>query len=423
MILHLAFTCCLLGLTVLNYYVGRRNVLYPAFLFSLVWLVGFCLYMVPLVETDELAPYTLAVVVSCVVFFSAGAAIFRRRVYPSQVAVYSGRSVMPKRAIFFYCLAVLPVFFWETQRLSAQGGVEGLLASARVAIIEAVQSGEKPYENLVYSTAATLAMFVAFVFLIEAREWRKERAWVWGSILVALAYAVLSTGRTMLLALVSGLVGIYLLKQRRFSAKDAWRFVRWPLAIFLVLFSVLVPFTENISRGSEGPTATGMFETYVFGYAVLPLAAFNHVLLHPSEYKYDPNHTFSRVLPILARFSGVKYIPPPIIDDYVWVPLPANVYTALKFYYVDFGLSGMLVAMFLIGASQTWLFRRALAGEHFYIFLFALSFFPLLMVAFDDQYSLVFTAPSVYLFSIAYFQILRAFRLGGHARLHSPGIS
>jgi len=49
---------CVLGLMVFNYYAGRRNVLYPAFLFSLIWLVVSSLYMVPLIEVDKLGAYT-----------------------------------------------------------------------------------------------------------------------------------------------------------------------------------------------------------------------------------------------------------------------------------------------------------------------------------------------------------------------------
>jgi oligosaccharide repeat unit polymerase len=415
MIVHLAFTGCLLGLTVFNYYAGRRNVLYPAFLFALIWLVVFCLYMVPLIEIDNLGVYTLAVVVSGAAAFSAGAAIVGRRRQSGPVAVSRCRNSISKKVIFFCCIGVLPAFFLELRKLSGEGGFDSLLSSARVAIVDAVTNGEAPY-GPIYTIAVTLATFSAFIFLIEACEWRRERVWVCASILVALAFSLLTTGRTRFLMLVVGLLGISLLKSRQFSAREAWKFARWPLLGLLVLLSVLVPIDKDIS-GLKGGT-TEVLATYIFGYAVTPLAGFDHVLHHTSEYEHDPNHTFRDVLPSLARFLGFRYTPPPSFDDPVFIPLSTNVYTVFKFYYVDFGLTGMLVAMFLIGAGQTWLFRKALTGDHFYIFLFAISLFPLVMIAFDDMYTSFLGYLKHLAFALLYFRVLRTIPLGAWADSH-----
>ena len=405
MIVHLAFTCCVLGLTIFNYYAGRRNILYPAFLFSLIWLVVFCIYMLPLVEVDKLGTYTLFVVVSGVISFSAGAAIVGWWTFSRPLAVASRSNSIFKKILFFCCLALLPGFVLEILRLSASGGLESFMISARAAIADAVTSGEKPYSSPIYTIAPMLAIFNAFIFLIEAREGRRERVWVWASVLMALSFSVLSTGRTWFLELVVGLVGIHLLRSRRFSAKDAWKFVRWPLVATLVLFSLLVLLNKDTS-GENGGT-TDALGHYVLGYTVIPLAGFDYVLHHPSEYKYDSNHTFKQALPTLARIFGFRYTPPPTLDDFVWVPLPTNVYTVFKYYYVDFGLSGMLVTMFSIGAGQTWLFQKALTGAHFYIFLFAISLYPLAMVAFDDSYSLILNNLVAVAFAALYFRFLR----------------
>src|ERR1041385_2809143 len=198
MIAHLAFTGCLLGLTVLNYYAGRRNVLYPAFLFALIWLVVFCLYMVPLIEFDNLGVYTLAVVVSGAAAFSAGGAIVGRRKYSLPALVSPYRNSISKKVLFFFCLGVLPVFFLEVQKLGGGGGLNSLLIGARVAILDAVMNGETPLSRIC-TIAVTLAMCSAFIFVIEAREWHEDWGWVCASILVALAFSFLTTGRSQFL--------------------------------------------------------------------------------------------------------------------------------------------------------------------------------------------------------------------------------
>ena len=405
MIVHLAAMACVLGLAVLNYYVGRRNVLYPAFLFSLIWLVVFLLYMVPLIEVNKVGAYTLAIVVCGVAAFSAGAAVVRRRTYSRVGTVSICRNTIAKRLIFLSCLVILPGFFLELRELSDRGGLDSFMISARVGIVDAVTNGEKPFSSPVYTFAPTLAIFTAFIFLIEVREWSRERIWVCAPILTAVVFSVLTTGRASPLFLISGLVGVFLLKSRQYSAKEAWKFVRWPLVATLTLFSVLVPLNKNIS-GMSGGTSEALAE-FVFGYAVIPLAGFDYVVYHPAEYKYEPNHTFQQVLPVLARFLGFSYTPPPLLDDFVSTPIPTNVFTVFKYFYIDFGLTGMLIIIFLIGIIQTWLFEKALTGEHLYVFLFAVSLYPLLMVGFDDQYWPIRNHIVAVLFGLFYFRVLR----------------
>jgi oligosaccharide repeat unit polymerase len=418
MIAHMAFTTVVLGLTLLNYYVGRKNVLYPAFLFSLIWLVVFCLYTLPMIEVDELGIDTLAVVVSGVAAFSVGGAVVGRSRNARSVAVSRPTNPMAKRVLFFCCLTVLPIFFLEIRRLGAVGGLDSLMISARAAIIEAVSNGEKAYSSPFYTAAPMLAIFTAFVFLIEAGDSRKERAWVWLSVLIALAMSVLTTGRTFVLQLAVGLVGIRLLRSRRASVGQAWKYVRYPLIGFLALISILVPLDKDLSNFSGG--VTDVLMNFVVEYTVEPLAGFNYVIHHPSEYEYDPNQTFREVMPALARISGSAQMPSAMPDDFVLVPLPTNVFTVFKSYYVDFGFVGMLVAMFLLGAGQTWLFRKALAGVDFYIFVFAISLYPLMMAAFDNQYSLISYYTVALIFGALYFFVLRGTSQGARVNPSIP---
>ena len=64
------------------------------------------------------------------------------------------------------------------------------------------------------------------------------------------------------------------------------------MVTFLVIFSVLALYNKDTSSENNAET----FGHYVFGYAVIPLAGFNYVVHHPSEYKEDQNHTFSEIL-------------------------------------------------------------------------------------------------------------------------------
>src|SRR5271169_6951544 len=192
MLVHLFFTMCVLGFAAINYRRGGRNVLYPPFLFALVMLVVLCIYIAPPIEVERLEWYTLFVVVCGVAAFSAGGATVRRRRYARPAAQSPPVNSISRKIIFLCCLAILPAFYLEIRRLSGVGGLDGLLISARAAAIEAVINGEKSYSNPVFGSAPILAMFSALIFLIETHEGRKGRAWVWCSILTALAFSILT---------------------------------------------------------------------------------------------------------------------------------------------------------------------------------------------------------------------------------------
>jgi oligosaccharide repeat unit polymerase len=414
-IVHLSATALIGGLVALNYRIGKRNVLYPAFGFAAIWLIVLLLYAAQVIELNPLSSYTLLVVILGIVAFSIGSGL-------GQLATTRPAANAPnpnpifKRVMFLYCLLALPGCYLYVRSLSVVGGLDGFLESARAAILIALENGERRLPFL-YTSAITLSVLVAFIFLIELRDWQKERWWFIGSIAVALTFCILTTGRTLLLELIVGLSGIYLLKTKRFAIKDAWRFARWPAAVLIVLLLVVAIFSK--AKQAEDGGIGLVFQNMVLGYAVVPTAGFDYVLGHESEFKYEPNHTFRELHPLLKYSVDAAYIPPvPPNDDFLFVPSGTNVFTMFKHYYVDFGLAGMLVAVFVIGVGQGWLFRKALSGSHLYIFLFAVSLYPLAMCAFDDQYSLFSNYLKQFVLAICYFTLLRKSPLG--RRHHGP---
>jgi oligosaccharide repeat unit polymerase len=125
-------------------------------------------------------------------------------------------------------------------------------------------------------------------------------------------------------------------------------------------------------------------------------------LQHIQDYAGQPNHTFKFFLGIASALHLTAYETPAVYDNFVLVPYPANVYTVYKFYYLDFGLYGMLLAITVIGLLQTLLYRKARAGSTLSIYLFAISIFSLIMVIFDDNYSALGSYIDAILFGMIY---------------------
>lgn len=409
MIYHLAFTICILGLTIFNYYIGRKNVMYPPFLYSAIWLAVLSLYflllIVPIIEMPVLGVYTLFLVLSGTAGFTAGGLVMRSQRFAHPLIEAEPKNSMIKKVLLFCVIALLPVYYMAIRSLSAAGGLDGFLMSARAALVDRLNSGESGFGGPLSTIGPTFSVFVAFIFLIEARNLRKERVWFWTSTLIAVSFCILTTGRAGFLKLLVGLAGIYVLKTGRYSAREAWKLIRWPVVAFLVLFTILIPITKVDSDKVDLPQSIAQ---YSVGYAVLPLAGFDYVVHHPDEYKYQGNHTFAELVPMWQVLSGSHLPPLPAAPgDFLMVPLFANVYTVFNPYYLDFGLTGVVFVMFLFGAGQSWLFWRAMKGAPFYIFLYAISLYPLSMVAFDNTYTLFAHYLIEFLFAVVYCKVLR----------------
>ena len=191
-------------------------------------------------------------------------------------------------------------------------------------------------------------------------------------------------GRTDLLLLASGLGAIRLLQKKQESLLGAFRLLRWPAALFLVFFVGLIFTNKNTGATTGGVTNIAIY--YVLTYIAGPLAAFDSVVQHPADFMISASHTFQFPLRLAAALHLINYTKPPVLDRFVFVPFPTNVYTVFKFYFLEFGTIGAVVLLFLVGLLHSLLYLKARQGGRFCTFLFAYSMYPVLMVIFDEVY-------------------------------------
>jgi oligosaccharide repeat unit polymerase len=373
----------LLVLSFANYKI-ECSVLYPPFAFCFLWLFILATYQSGLVDLDPLRTETIFLLGAGAVVFTAGGAC--AKVIPKQLIALKLKLWSPapekasssKKLLTVGVIAGMLVFLGNTIQMGLRGGLGSILANARQAGIDARQGNVASFSLLSY--IPLLSMLCSTLFLIEKRD-----KWFWWSALAACVTAIFTTGRTPILQLFCLLISVHLIKTQRTRLLAAVRFLRWPAFLFLLLFTALIFFDKRISDIGGGILAAISF--FVLGYFVLPTAALNYVVHNASYYGTAPHHTFKIFLQAGALLGLWSYTPPPLIDNFVWVPLEANVYTGYKFYFTDFGLWGCLSAVGMIAFLQTILYRRARAGSEFSLYLFAITVFPLVMFVFDDLYS------------------------------------
>jgi len=270
----------------------------------------------------------------------------------------------------------------RVQAAHGEGGT--IFERARNAGITAQQNGEgiEGMSSGISIYFVSWAVFTAIMFLLLG----KDKSF-WLVAFIALLACILTTGRTSLLQLFGGLICAYLMTTGRTSFWAALKVTRLPLLLFGFLFLGLIFLnkTEQSQNYANGIAQIAM--VFFISYIVGPLAAFDSFLQNPGLFSDIPNHTFKFYLSIAAHLHLIQYVPAPMLQGFVGVPYPVNVYTMYKDYVIDFGVFGALAAVAIIGFLHVALYRKALTGSFLGTFLFALSIFPVTMAIFSDQYS------------------------------------
>jgi oligosaccharide repeat unit polymerase len=392
----------LLLLTFLNYKIAR-SVLYPPFIFSAIWVLPITIYAAGFIPTDSIRPATFYLICLGDLFFSLGGAAamlipqfivsIRFRKWRFSQHTYWVKFLFLVFGIF-NCLLLLK----HTISLSAFGIGPTFLSRARAAGVELameMNQGNAKDSISYFGFIPSWSIFTTALFQIERKDF-----YFYTSAAVTFISCILTTGRTSLFLMFTSIAAIGLLRSNRITLTSSWRILRWPTGLLLFLFCLLI-FT-NKQGLEESDSVIHIVSFSILSYIVGPTVALDKVLYNPSDFALTTNHTFKFFYKVASLFLKTNYTPPPLIDQFVYVPFPTNVYTVYKFYFLDFGFIGCICLIAIIGFIHTVLYRRALAINAFAIFCFSLSMYSILMVFFDDAYLLFGTITNATVFYTIY---------------------
>jgi oligosaccharide repeat unit polymerase len=208
--------------------------------------------------------------------------------------------------------------------------------------------------------------------------------------LLLATYAVLTTGRTYFFMILSIYIGISSLINPKFSLKKYF----WLLVVFLILFMAIGvmfgkggnadnSFNDNLKASSEN---VGIY--LVSSLNALQIETDNH-----SKISTDGDNTLRFFVKLGMQLNLIpKRKVNDLIQEFVFVPYPTNVYTYYSPYIRDFGRVYAWIMLGIFGAIHTWLYNRAAYKKSMRGILYStFLLFPLLLSFFADQYLTLFS--------------------------------
>lgn len=202
-----------------------------------------------------------------------------------------------------------------------------------------------------------------------------------------LIFVVSTVGK---LAVLTPVTIFFVIRYIGFKKKIKLRSILTVLGFF-ALSSLLLTFLRT-SENSEKQSIFELIGTYIYS----PIIAFGELIPNSSHFG---ERTF-RFFYALSYRMGLSNIEPlDTIQDYVYIPLPTNVYTIMQPFYEDFDIFGIFYGAMFYGLFYSLMYFKAIQKQGIYIVFY--SFLALnLLFGFFGETLLTNLSLTLYLFIV-----------------------
>jgi oligosaccharide repeat unit polymerase len=398
-----------------SFHVFSKRLFHPAVLLCLLWAILFSserflqATILPDLPIVSLETYLLIFfVLAC--FFAGGLLpkliIKNENARPYSTDAFNNLAIKNSASwVLFFFIGVLliglPLYVKSIFSIQEQSANENFWVAVRSEIIY----GEMDIGPTKYLVAFSVVTMGIAYYLHGIMPSAKTRILLVLSGAIALVYNLLYTGRTSIFLVLAVLLGV----RSFFIQKNPFKVLLYISLIFILLFSVMGILYEKGGSTSDTPGLNAQ-NTAVFAglYLVGPLHGLNHHIQKNEAIDYSGEHTLNFFLRTGENIGLLpKQKPREIVEAYVFMPYPTNVYTAFRVYLRDFGVFYLGLMFFLFGCLHAFLFEKARATRELrYVLYYAFLLFPLLLSFFRDQYMTVFSSWLKIIFYIELFLFL-----------------
>ena len=273
-------------------------------------------------------------------------------------------------------LAALPFYWALVQNASERSGIINFWVGVRHQTSVVSEGKEFGIFAYVMALSSILTLVALNEFDGKRGRWRPAAL-----ILISMTYHILSMGRTSLLILIFGLLGVYSIRRGRFEARSVMLVGVVSLALFTIVAVVL---------GKGGDSSADLYEnvlslfTNIQLYLLGGIVALDRYVMGVVPIDAGPR-TF-RFFALLANVFGARIYVPALVLAETETPTPTNVYTIYFTYYSDFGSPGVMIIMLALGGMAALVYHTAWRGHPPSIILYGLLLASLLLTNANDTF-------------------------------------
>ena len=246
---------------------------------------------------------------------------------------------------FVITLIVTPLYLYKILRIVMMFDTTDMLYNLRLLAVY----GDNTYGFLNYSHILNQVLFVIAV-------WRYPKVPLWQLILIVATtlmsqFAIMEKSGVLFLFTTS----LFVMFEKRVIRL---RTILLTVGVIVVIF-FLINFSKEIKSDETAESMT--FIDFFAIYILSPAVAFGRVKADLSM--QFGSHTFQYVYLFLDRWGIGNFIVNDRLQEFVWVPLPTNVYTIFQPFCQDFGYAGVAFFAFVYGTVSGFVYQSFRSGS------------------------------------------------------------
>lgn len=294
--------------------------------------------------------------------------------------------------LLLFSIVTTPVLLYQIMKIVTQFDTTDLLYNIRIYAIFSDQSfGFLNYSSIINKSLLIVAL------------WKYPKIPLWQLILIYIlnllsCFAIMEKG-ALFLMVTSTLFVLYekkVIKARSFAIVG--------IVVVLLFFVMNGAREEQSNDNNDEMTFLDFFIIYVLS----PIVAFGRTTIDLTTQL--GSHTLETMYLFLQRF-GFNVEVNDKLQEFVWVPLPTNVYTIFQPFYQDFGYAGVAFFAFVYGVVSGWCYRAFRNGSSVGRCIYAYFVYALILQFYQENIFLSFVAFIQYCFFV-YLMVQKQITIG-----------
>ena len=246
--------------------------------------------------------------------------------------------------LFIISVAITPLYLYAILKIVSQFGTEDFISNIRIFAVH----GNESFGYLSLSYVLNQALLIMAL-------WRYPRIPLWQLLMVyclALmnAFAIMEKGMLFYIVIVT----LFVTYQKRLLRM---RSVVLTLAVIVMVFFVINLFRTDDDSYAEETTLLDFVVMYVLSPPVAFGTLSQDISLQPGA------HTFVAIYKLLNSWGLGNFAVGDRVQDFVYVPIPTNIYTVFQPFFEDFKYWGIAFFALVYGVFSGWLYRLYQNGD------------------------------------------------------------
>ena len=391
----LIFTIIFIVLAIMFYQINKEAT-YPPFILSVVWATSLFLVWLSGNIFFDISFNTYVIYFIGTFVFGIGY-IFAESIYPVKTLtalwtndnqISSPNSIKNEGRIITIILIILvialPYYYIQISNAFGLSLLDSKTFFYQVRIAELkgglTDAGEFSLVKNIIPISSLLSLYAYNIF----KKNGKNKTKTYLIILISTLLQLLTGGRSGAVSLILGIIAIDLLREKKLKVKNLIFFVC--VLLFVILFIAFF-----VGKGSVDNTKSlidnsgALFQDIVF-YLLGGIVAFGSIIKFPGS--VASNGGVLRFFLETGRSLGFNVYVPGLHMEYTSIGngLVTNVYTMYGSYYIDYGLLGTCILMFLYGCLMFFIAKKAKDGSNLFSVLYGSTIAGLILSIYNEGF-------------------------------------